>query len=76
MTLADLTSKRLENVLCRDKNQTPKEIILPLKSDALALLENYFSIKNLSINISADSSGFSISILAKASNIKKIGIIA
>jgi septum formation topological specificity factor MinE len=76
MTLAELTSKRLEGVLTRDKKQNPKQILAPLKSDLYALLENYLDIKNLNIEIEATTNGFVFSASANAKSIKNIGIMA
>lgn len=76
MTLAELTSKRLEGVLTRDKKQNPKQILAPLKSDLYALLENYLDLKNLNIEIEATKNGFVFSANANAKSIKNIGIMA
>ena len=76
MTLEEVASKRIENVLVKDKNQNPKHIIPPLKSDLICLLENYLAISNLSVELTPNEKGFSLSINGQANQLKNIKVIA
>ena len=76
MTIEEIATKRIENVLVKDKNQNPKHIIPPLKSDLISLLENYLAISNLTVELTPNENGFNLTINGHANQLKNIGIIA
>lgn len=75
MTLAEITSRRLEKVLNQDKKNAPTQIIKMLESDLSTLLENYFALEKLNVTISVENAMFLINITASATHVKNIGII-
>ena len=75
MTLAEITSRRLEKVLNEDKKNAPTQIIKMLESDLSTLLENYFSLENINVSISVENSKFVLNITSTATHLKNIGIV-
>ena len=75
MTLAEITSRRLEKVLNEDKKNTSPEITKMLESDLCTLLENYFALENLNVSISVENSKFVLNITSTATHLKNIGIM-
>ena len=75
MTLAEITSRRLEKVLNEDKKQSPNQIITMLESDLKTVLENYFCIDNLSLNLAIENGKYILSTTLSATHLKTIGIV-
>lgn len=74
-TLADITTSRLENVLSRDKKMLNENLCTLLKSDLFSLLENYFNIQSLTLNLTTSNGGFGIQIFCHATQAKNIGFM-
>ncbi len=74
-TIADIGSKRLENVLVKDKSENPNKVAEILKSDILELLKNYMDVENLDVDFEVSTDGYVLNVEANASRIKSFGIL-
>ena len=74
-TIADISSKRLEKVLVKDKTEDPKKLAEILKSDILNLLQNYMEVEKLDVNFDVSLDGYKFSIDIEAKRIKVFGIL-
>ncbi|MBP3389780.1 MAG: cell division topological specificity factor MinE [Clostridia bacterium] len=75
MTLAEITSRRLEKVLNQDKKDAPTQILAMLESDIRTLLQNYFAIEDISVNLSVQNGKYILSTTLSATHLKTIGIV-
>lgn len=74
-TIADIGSKRLENVLVKDKSENPNKVAEILKSDILELLKNYMDVEDLDVDFEVSADGYVLNVEANASRIKSFGIL-
>ena len=69
-SLAEQTSKRLQNVLSRDKNKQTTNISAALRADLEQVLGEYLDLKTLELLLESAESGFVLTIFARARNIR------
>lgn len=69
-SLAEQTSKRLQNVISRDKNKQTTNISAALRADLEQVLGEYLDLKTLELLLESAESGFVLTIFARARNIR------
>lgn len=74
MTIADIGSNRLKDVLVRDKNHSPNRLKSVLQSEITSLLQNYVELDDeVVLKIDEERGRISIEIKATAVRIKEFG---
>lgn len=76
MTIAEISTNRLEKILSKDKRQNPEQILPMLESDISSLLQNYLTLKNLEAKFEVQNGEYVLNFQVRASQIKQVGIIA
>lgn len=69
-TFAEISERRLEKVLYKDKKQNPNQILNLLKSDLYVLFNNYMVVNNIDLKFELNNGVYSLLINAKANRIK------
>jgi len=73
MNISEIGEKRLEQVLVKDKKESPKRICDLLKSDLNFLFENYMNVSKLDMNFDVINGIYQIDIKVQAQRLKGFG---